>query len=426
MDDRRHSFLDDDVDEFDLLLEDDDDDFHTAVSSRTGSIPLGSGHTGSIPAVGGGAAARPRPVIKRRGAGPYKPARLRANPNWSRIAAAAFIALVVVTIMWFAVSSYMNSRKQAAYKSYFAGVGDLMAKSDSQGQALQSLLSQNGTDRAQLIGQLQNLGATADTYVSQGRKLNAPSAMTGTNLWLVTTLQYRRDGIVNLRKALMTALGASSDATAADAVVQANDRFIASDVVWSDSYANAARQVLAHQNVGSVTVPPSQFLKDQTVTFATSKDATLMLQRLRSAAPPTVGPDGKLVVKAVHDGKIHGGQLGQVTMDPSGQTLSSTGVTEVSGSDSLAFEVSFENQGQVQETNVPVSVTLTSPNAPDIPLTASIPAVDPGATGSVKVPLSTVPAFGATYKVNITVGPVPGERNVSNNSGTFQLQFKVA
>lgn len=397
MDDRAShattSFLDEDID-FDTLLDDEPEQEATR-----------------------------RPLIGPRKTDPYRPVRLgRGNPNWSRIGAAAFVALVVLFILGFIVISILGARKAGAYRDYFAQVGDVTSESDAAGKELANLLSQpTGADRAQLVGRLEKLEARSRKLVSEARGIKARDEMQPTHDLLVQSLQYRENGLVMLRKALTAALTAKDEQAAAAAVAEANLRLAASDVIYADSYATNARRTLIREEVTGVTVPESRFVADPELT--SPGQVGNMLERLRSGRGKAAGKDGKLPEPT--DGKVHGGQLGAVTVSPSGETLSTTTATEIAGSENVAFEVPFENQGEVQETQIPVKVTLRGDAAEPQELTAEIESVNPGEVASVRVPVSEIPTFGETLEVCVEAGPVPGEKTVDNNAACYQVTFKL-
>ena len=95
---RTNSF--DEFDEFDHLL---DDDEPTQVQSRarTAAAPrsMGSDSTGSQKAT-----KLPRP-------------RLSADVNWNRIAAVGFLGVLVLFVLWFAVTNIQDSRRNGAYRT---------------------------------------------------------------------------------------------------------------------------------------------------------------------------------------------------------------------------------------------------------------------------------------------------------------------
>lgn len=395
MDDRTRtgtSFIDEDLD-FDSLLED--------------SEPHGGEEAG-----GRAAGARAK--------GPYKPPRLRNTPNWSRIATAGAVAAVFLFVVGFGIKSYLDHRATEQYRTYFAQVSEVTDQSSAQGKELQNLLAQpSGSDRAQLIARVEKLSARAGKLVIEAKGIDAPDPVAGESQWLVTTLEYRRNGLASLQRALTGALGSRNASGSAAAVAQANARLLASDVIYSDSYVANARKVLATEGVTGVTVPESRFVTDPE--FTSLKGVQLMLERLTSGGLGVATKKGK----KVNDGKVHGGQLGAVTVSPSGQTLTAGTTTEVAGSDDLSFEVTFQNQGEVQETLVPVVIRISGENSEPQELKGTIDSVDPGGVGSVSVPMKQLPDFGQTVKVTVTVGPVPGEKTTDNNSAAFDVLFKL-
>jgi len=272
------SYLDEDTD-FDMLLED-DFDVETTDRPRRG-----------IPKIG-----RPRPRDA------YKPARLRANPNWSRIAAAGFVAVIFLFIVVFGVSSFMSHRKQAAYASYFTSVRELVVQSDAEGQEFDALMSKNGgVDRTQLVEGLQKLADQSATLATNARALTPPTALKPSHEWFVSTLDYRHNGLLAERKALTSALVAKDKTAAASTLAEAGQVLLAGDVMYVYSYAAAARAVLLAENISGLTVPDSPFVKDPEI--GSPKAQALALERLSAAAPAApVGKDGKLI--APKDGKI--------------------------------------------------------------------------------------------------------------------------
>lgn len=393
MDDRSTSggtsFLDEDID-FDMLLDDEPE-----VEQRG-----------------------PR-MLKARSKRRYKPARLRSAPNWSRIGAALFVAVVFLFVVGFAVSSYLGHRKAEAYKTYFSDVRDVLGQSDGTGKEIDDLLSQpSGADRAQLIGRIDKLAVRSQTYVRDARKLTPPDEMQGTHAWLVTALEYRTNCLVSLERAMTAALRAPRAAAAAPAVASANARCIASDVVIADSYGVNARKVLRQEGVSGVTVPTSQFVTDPE--YGSVKAMANALARITAATPGKGGAKPA----TVNDGKTHGGQIGDTVVSPSGQTLSTQTLNEIPASAELALEINYQNQGDVQEAQIPVTVLLKGENSEPQQFDALLDKVDPDTTATVKVPLADVPTFGEQQQLCIEFGAVPGEKITSNNSVCYAVAFR--
>jgi hypothetical protein len=364
---------------------------------------------------------RPRRSLSRKPKDAYRPRRL-GTPNWSRIASAAFIAVVVVFVLGFAIKSYLDARKTSAYQDYFSTVGDLTRQSDTQGKQLESMLaSPSGADRGQLIAQLERMHNNAEGLLRDARKAEVPEEMADTHVWVETTLEYRAIGIDELERAMATALAADDRAEAAKLVAEANRLLEASDQVWETSYIPGVRRVLENEQVTDVKVPDSNFITDPE--FTSVKAVKLTLDRLAS---PANAADGKKGAGKCAEGQTCGGALGQVTIAPTGEALATSGVTEIASSESLAFTVPFENQGTVQATKVPVTVEITGDNmkAP-VKLSGTIDQVDPGQTGTAQIALTEPPLFGEILTVTVTAGPIPGEVNQTNNSARYDVQFTL-
>jgi hypothetical protein len=399
----------DDFDEFDLLLEDDDDEQPTAVQ----------------PAVGTTRAPRTkRSIAPRRGTKPRgtRPS-IRITPDWNRVAAVGFVVAVVLFVLWFAVSSIMSARREGAYKDYFGKVRDIASTSTSQGDQLASIInSPDGGDRAERIAQIEELSTRADKLVTKAKALDVPKQLVDQQAYLVQSLQYRASGLDAVQRSLGASAGAKDQDAAAAAVAQAMARLVASDVVYADSFAVSARQVLKGDDVNGVTVPDSVVVSDLELLSPKALSATL--DRLASSVSTTA--TGK-VAGGCAEGKVCGGQLqtGSITVDPTGQTLDPSGVTDIKGGDNVAFEVPFMNQGEVQLTQVPVKITLRGADSDPMTLTGIIESVDPGQTATAKVPLDEIPNFGEVLDMDVLVGPIPGEKTADNNRGSFQLQFSL-
>ncbi len=400
----RGSFKDD-FDEFDHLL-DDDDVAGGGAATKTSRKP--KARTSSAPTT-----SRPRPSAR---------GRIRITPDWNRLAAVLFVAFVVLFVIWFAVTSILDARREGAYKDYFGEVRTVASKSDAQGDELNSILvDPNGGDRGERIARIEELAGRADQLAAEAAALDVPDQMADAQDWLVASLGYRAAGLDAVQRSLSASIDAKDKAASADAVSQSLARLVASDVLWADSFAVSARSQLQQDEVEGVTVPDSVFVDD--LDILSPKTVSAMLDRLAVAT----ATNNAGTAKVPDDGKIRGGQLegGRVTVAPSGQTLVPGQLTEIKGGDDVTFEVPFTNQGEVQLTQVPVKITMRGSESETMTLTGVIEVVDPGQTATAKVSLDEVPNFGEVLDTDILVGPIPGEKTADNNRASYQLQFTL-
>ncbi|MCW2959667.1 MAG: hypothetical protein JWM90_54 [Thermoleophilia bacterium] len=404
-DSRSRTSFADDLNEFDNLLE--DDDVQPVKSGRTGRMPAVRSNGSST----GGA-----------GSGEPRGSRLRITPDWNRIAAVLFVGAIVLLVLWFAVSSIIDSRRNGAYKDYFGEVRDIATQSTAQGAELDTILTDpNMGDRAQRIARIEQLAKRADKLAEKAEAIETPDQLTGTRTWLETSLAYRAHGIDGVQRALTASIDSKDADASATQVAAAMSRLVASDVVWADSFATSAKDVLDADEVRDVTVPASVAVKDLDSVSITGIAA--MMTRLTTSGKNT----GEKIAPAPKDGKIRGGALegGRVTVAPSGQTLGINSLTEIEGGDNIEFEVPFTNQGEVQLTDVPVKVVLRSEDTDPVTLTAVIERIDPGQTSTAKVSLGEIPPFGKLLDMDINVGPISGEKKTDNNRASYQVQFKL-
>jgi subtilase family serine protease len=116
----------------------------------------------------------------------------------------------------------------------------------------------------------------------------------------------------------------------------------------------------------------------------------------------------------------HGTGITGVTAQPSGTALTEGSTNDLAGAKQI--EVDVQNQGENDETDVVVSYVITGSGAA-IRQNKPIPAISAGQTTKVTLPLTKIPAAGATATLKVEVKKVAGEENLDNNSQTFQVKF---
>lgn len=397
----------DDVNEFDLLLEEDDGPVAAgAPASRTGRMP----------------------VARRAAVDPDEPvaagrARIRITPDWNRVAAVLLIAAVALFLLYFLVTTIMSSRRESSYKDYVSATREIAKESTAQGEELAGILTSptKGTT-AQRIAEIEGVSGRADQLARRAEQLEAPEQLAAAQDSFALSLRYRANGVQAVQRALGASIETKDEAAAAEAVSAALSRLVASDVVWADSFAVEARSTLREDDITGATVPDSVFATD--TDLYGPKAVASMLERFQASGTATTTKDAATAA-VPDDGKIRGGEVGAPTIAPSGQTLASGAVTEIKGGEDIVFEVPFTNQGEVQLTEVPVKITLTGEESEAITLTGVIDVVEPGQTASASISLDEPPNYGVTLDYDILVGPIPGEKTADNNRTTGQVRFSL-
>ena len=91
-------------------------------------------------------------------------------------------------------------------------------------------------------------------------------------------------------------------------------------------------------------------------------------------------------------------------------------------SEDLSFEVQVVNQGENNETDVNVRVTVGEAGDA-IELEETIPEIAVGEQQTVTIPLAEQPPTGENVPVSVEVEPVAGEDMTDNNSADFTVIF---
>ena len=82
----------------------------------------------------------------------------------------------------------------------------------------------------------------------------------------------------------------------------------------------------------------------------------------------------------------------------------------------------IQNQGESEETDVGVSVTISG-GQEQIDVNQTITASPPAIPQTVSIPITKKPATGAVTSVTVAAAPVPGEKVKENNKATYQVVF---
>jgi hypothetical protein len=117
---------------------------------------------------------------------------------------------------------------------------------------------------------------------------------------------------------------------------------------------------------------------------------------------------------------LHGNGLGTVTLG--GVALTAGATTTVPLSGDLSFDVQVVNQGENNETDVNVKVTLGE-GSDAIVAEDTIPEIAVGEAQNVTIPVTEDPPTGQNVPVTVEVDPVPGEDVTDNNTADFIAIF---
>jgi len=326
---------------------------------------------------------------------------------WVRRGIALGAAILIVILLVLIVNSCLGSRKDSAFRDYASNVRSLVSGSQEVSNRLFATLSKPGSaDALDIQTQVNAQRVDAEQLLQRAKSTDHPGELNAANDWLVTALQFRSDAIAKIADRLPTALGQKGRQPAINSIAGQMQALLASDVIYLQRTIPALNDAYDKRNI-SERFPLVRFLPS--LDWLDPAKVSDNLSKLSGSAgkPTTPGP--------------HGTGLQGVTAQPAGVALTDTGVNRIPLTNQLAFDVKVQNQGQSEETDVGVSLTIQ--NSKKIAVNQTIARIAAGATETVSIPLTQKPATGAVGTMTVNVAPVPGEGTKDNNKASYQVVF---
>lgn len=319
------------------------------------------------------------------------------------IAGGAVVVALILLVLGF--RGCLDARKERSFKDYARDVKELVDASQQQSDALFGLLREGGQSAIELEQTINGFGVEAEQLADRAEGLDAPDEMKTAQRYLVDTLELRRDGTRSIARLLRTALGEEGRSEATQRIAAQMLNFLASDVLYTQRVVPNLRDPLEKEEVlAEVQVASSQFLPD--IDWLRPGTVADRISRIRGGGGG--GEDGEVAPG------LHGNGVNGVTVQPSGQTLAAGGALEIRLSESLRFDVSVQNQGENEETDVTVKVSLAGSGKP-IVFEERLDSIAAGETKVVQIPVAEPPPTGQPVQVTVEVEPVPGEEKTDNN-----------
>jgi hypothetical protein len=329
------------------------------------------------------------------------------------IAIAAGLLLLVLLVLGF--RGCLNARKENAIKDYVSESSELIDQSKLEGNQLFELLRGSGdqntaVDAANVVNGLRSESATV---VDRANDLDVPDEMASAQDNLLDALELRRDGLAAVANALPGALADEERRESTADIAQMMQVFLASDVILKYRFRPNVIETLEEEDLtGEVSVPrPGELEFVPDVQWADPDFVADQVSGLRGEGGGADEPAAP---------GLHGNGLGTVTLG--GVALVPGASATVPLADDPAFEVQVVNQGENNETDVNVKVTVGEGNDAII-LEEQVPEIAVGEQQTVTIPLGEQPPTGENVPVKVEVEPVPGEEMTDNNVAEFTVIF---
>jgi hypothetical protein len=326
-----------------------------------------------------------------------------------RRAVAAGLGLLLLIVVVLLANGCQNSRQTNAVKDFVKQTNSIVTQSDQTSKDFFSLLKDPGDASATDIETSVNVQRSqASELVRQAEDLKTRGDdLAAAKQYLIDTLEFRRDGLTEISKQIGQALGDQDPEAATERIAANMQQFLASDVIYSQrayAYMNAA---IKDREIEGIEVPASQFLPS--LEWLDPAQVDDVFSRARGGTSDATATPG-----------THGTGITGVTVQPSGTALTEGSANDLKGASSI--EIDIQNQGENDESNVVVSYTITG-SGTAIRQNKTIPAIKAGETVKVTLPLTKIPAAGASATLKVNSKKVPGEQNLDNNTQTFDVTF---
>jgi hypothetical protein len=326
----------------------------------------------------------------------------------------SLIVLVILALL--GIRSCQISQRNSSLKSYANNVSSLIQGSSTISQNFFRLLtgakSSSSTAGASSVqSQLNAASDQARTQLRQAQRLDVPGEVSAAQQDVLLALRMRVDGMANVASNIQQALTSSRDAINAIAAEMA--RLYASDAVYKDYAAPEIASALHSAGIAvggsnGVLIAQQQFVPD-----VRWLEPTFVATQLRVG----LGSSNGKLAPGTHGHELNSVSVGGATLQPgSTNTITAAG-------QATTFTLNFTNTGQNSESNVVCKVSAVSTNGTTVSGQTTLPSTAAGQSYSCQVTLASAPPAGSA-QVTATVEPVRGEKNTTNNTKTFTVNFQ--
>jgi hypothetical protein len=311
----------------------------------------------------------------------------------------AFLILIVLGIR-----GCLEARSDRGLRNYSEDVSTIMQESEQRGDEFFELLENPGSaSEQQFEQQVSSQRNYAQTLLDRAEHIGVPGAMDSAQSAVELTLKLRRDALQVISENVG---GATADRETGDAIAAITDQMqslYASDVIWTREASPEIAEVLDSEGVSSQDLPAGNFMPEgsEAIEFL---DQTTIVEKL-------AGVTGTEATTAAQGLGLVDVSIGDVNLDPE--------VTNEVSSDSREVTIDVQNQGEEDESGVPVTVTVNDGS----PVNKSIEEIAAGDTTEVTIPLTELPQPGTEAQIEVVVQPVEGEAVTDNNTATYTVIF---
>jgi hypothetical protein len=360
--------------------------------------------------------ARPRPRRPATAGGGRPPGGTDATLRNRRLVALGVLVVIFIVLI-FGIQSCRHSARDTKLKNYNRDVSAVIQDSDQQvAKPFFQLLNSGNTQASDLQGQTNQVRLVAEEDARRARGFDVPGNLGAAQQTLLLALDLRAEALAKIADELPSALadGADNRQTAERAVNRIAGQmraFDASDVIYSQRTAPYIQEALNDAGISGQQIAQSSFLPDPRWLTADAVAQALGAQRAGGGRGANENP-----APGLHGHGLTSVSVGSTTLQPS------PAVNHLTASSNVAFTVAFQNQGDSDETDVVVRVTVRGAGKP-ITGKKTVNQTKSKQPATVIVPLGSAPPIGQPVTIDVVIEAVPGEKNTTNNKNSYTAIF---
>lgn len=348
----------------------------------------------------------PEPPVRRRAAA--KPRREIDPEERRRLlirrAVALVIGILVLLLIVLGVRSCLDARKDRSLETYAGDVTQLADETNALGESMFEMLDDPGElSVTEFTGEIETDRNAMDGFLGRVEKLNVPDEMKSAQQDILLTYQLRSSAMGEIASAMPTALGDEGSEKAVRNIAAQIQALVAADVIYNRVARHKVDAAVVSAGASAPELPRSTFVPRPTF-WSDPANVEAALAGV-SGAPREADDD------AIHGTGIESVAIGGVALD------SSVANTVAAGTDPTV-EVSVQNQGGADESDVTVSVSVDG----GATVEQTIPSIAIGETQVASLTLDPAPTGEVT--IEVSVAPVPGENLTDNNEDSYTVTFE--
>jgi hypothetical protein len=321
------------------------------------------------------------------------------------------VGILILILLVLGVRGCLNARKERAFENYARDLSTVVQEEQQISEDFFGRFNDPGNiEELEFETAIRADRSHAEQLVSRVEGLDPPGELDGAQADVESAFQLRADGLAGVADNVGAALGDEEPNRARNQITLHMEDFLASDVLYR-SGRDEINTVLADEGIGEKG-PRSEF-------FPRDADGGPDVEWLDSLTI-TESLAGITGEENQASGGLHGVGVSAVLI---GDTALAADTTNTIAGGASEVEVQVDNQGDSEETDIPVTVSFDGGDEP-IEGEGTLDQIAPGETQSVTVPLDPAPSRGTTGTLDVLVEPVPEEQVAENNEFTAEISFE--